>query len=69
MSIVSTVEEQYPTLSRQERKVALKVIQSPKEVQKMTISSLAKTVDVSNARSPVSSKKWAAQTFTTLNSS
>jgi DNA-binding MurR/RpiR family transcriptional regulator len=49
MSIVSTVEEQYPTLSRQERKVALKVIQSPKEVQKMTISSLAKTVDVSNA--------------------
>lgn len=34
MSIVTTVEESYPTLSRQERKVALKVIQEPKEVQK-----------------------------------
>lgn len=63
MSIVSTVEEQYPTLSRQERKVALKVIQAPREVQTMTISSLAKTVDVSNATITRFVKKMGCENF------
>lgn len=63
MSIVSQVEEQYPTLSRQERKVALKVIQAPKEVQTMTISSLATTVDVSNATITRFVKKMGCKDF------
>ena len=63
MSIVTTVEESYPTLSRQERKVALKVIQEPKEVQKMTISSLAKNVHVSNATITRFVKKMGCENF------
>ncbi|ETY73155.1 MurR/RpiR family transcriptional regulator [Lactiplantibacillus fabifermentans] len=49
MSIIQKVEAQYPDLSRQERKVALRVMQAPEQVQQMTISSLAKAVKVSNA--------------------
>jgi len=49
MSMIKTVEARYPELSRQERKVALQVMQTPEQVQQMTISSLAKTVKVSNA--------------------
>lgn len=48
-SIMQTVENCYPELSRQERKVALKVMQSPEEIQGMSISRLAKSIKVSNA--------------------
>lgn len=63
MNIVNTVEEQYHTLSRQERKVALKVIQAPEEVQTLTISSLAKAVDVSNATITRFVKKMGCDNF------
>ncbi|EIW12575.1 RpiR family transcriptional regulator [Lactiplantibacillus plantarum EGD-AQ4] len=63
MSIVNTVEEAYSSLSRQERKVALKVIQEPKQVQKMTISSLAKDADVSNATITRFVKKMGCESF------
>ncbi|MQS52532.1 MurR/RpiR family transcriptional regulator [Companilactobacillus mishanensis] len=49
MNILKMVEDQLPSLSRQERKVALQVIQSPQEVQQMSITTLAKKVEVSNA--------------------
>lgn len=48
-SIMQTVESRYPDLSRQERKVALKVMQSSEEIQGMSISRLAKSIKVSNA--------------------
>ncbi|PIO82485.1 RpiR family transcriptional regulator [Loigolactobacillus backii] len=48
-SLVQLVEYQYTTFSRQERKVALKVIQEPRNVQKMSITRLAQATGVSNA--------------------
>lgn len=49
MNILKLVEDQLPTLSRQERKVAIQVIKNPEDVQKMSISVLAKKIGVSNA--------------------
>ncbi|MFC6323958.1 MurR/RpiR family transcriptional regulator [Companilactobacillus baiquanensis] len=49
MNILKLVEEQLPMLSRQERKVAIQVIQNPSDVQKMSITTLASKVGVSNA--------------------
>lgn len=49
MTILKKIEEDLPTLSRQERKVALQVIQNPQQVQQMNITALAKEVSVSNA--------------------
>ncbi|MFD1671847.1 MurR/RpiR family transcriptional regulator [Agrilactobacillus yilanensis] len=66
MSIVNIVEEQFDTLSRQERKVALKVIQAPEQVQNMTISALAKTVGVSNATITRFVKKMGCSDFYTF---
>lgn len=34
MNILEAVEQKYPSLSRQERKIALKVIQHPSQVKK-----------------------------------
>ncbi|WP_300561569.1 MurR/RpiR family transcriptional regulator [Companilactobacillus sp.] len=49
MTILKKIEEDLPTLSRQERKVALQIIQNPQEVQQMNITTLASKVEVSNA--------------------
>lgn len=49
MNILKLIEEVIPSLSRQERKAALKIIQNPQDVQTMNISTLAKMVNVSNA--------------------
>jgi Transcriptional regulators len=49
MSIIKFIEEELPKLSRQERKVAIKVMKDPEQVQKMSISVLAKSTQVSNA--------------------
>ncbi|MFD0897456.1 MurR/RpiR family transcriptional regulator [Loigolactobacillus binensis] len=48
-AIVQLVEAQYADLSRQERKVALKVMQEPEQIQQMSINHLAESVGVSNA--------------------
>lgn len=66
MGIISTVEQQFTTLSRQERKVALKVIQDPEKVQNMSISNLAKTVGVSNATITRFVKKMGCHDFYTF---
>ncbi|APX71630.1 MurR/RpiR family transcriptional regulator [Companilactobacillus allii] len=49
MDTLKLVEEKLPTLSRQERKVAMRVIQDPDSVKQMSINTLAKAVGVSNA--------------------
>lgn len=49
MNILEAVEQKYPSLSRQERKIALKVIQHPSQVKKMSIGILAKKAEVSTA--------------------
>lgn len=42
MNLLNNIEAIFSTLSRQERKVALKVLQNPQEVQSMNITKLAK---------------------------
>lgn len=49
MDIISRIEANYLNLTRQERKVAARVTQDPRAVQRMTISTLAKVAGVSNA--------------------
>ncbi|KAF0393445.1 SIS domain-containing protein [Pediococcus pentosaceus] len=49
MNIIDVVEQKYPSLSRQERKIALKVIQHPADVKKMNINTLSKKAEVSTA--------------------
>ena len=49
MNLLNNIEAIFSTLSRQERKVALKVLQNPQEVQSMNITKLAKKAGVSNA--------------------
>lgn len=49
MNLLNNIEAIFSTLSRQERKVALKVLQNPQEVQFMNITKLAKKAGVSNA--------------------
>ncbi|MFD1317936.1 MurR/RpiR family transcriptional regulator [Loigolactobacillus zhaoyuanensis] len=48
-NIMQLVEAQYVELSRQERKVALKVLQEPEKIQQLSINHLAESVGVSNA--------------------
>ncbi|MFC6169368.1 MurR/RpiR family transcriptional regulator [Loigolactobacillus jiayinensis] len=48
-NIIQLVESQYAELSRQERKVALKVLQEPEKIQQLSINRLAESVGVSNA--------------------
>ncbi|GAF40008.1 transcription regulator [Agrilactobacillus composti DSM 18527 = JCM 14202] len=66
MNIVRNVENQYANLSRQERKVALKVMQTPSVVQQMTISKLANAVGVSNATITRFVKKMGCRDFYTF---
>lgn len=49
VSILDDIEASFGNLSRQERKIALKVTQKPKQVQSMGIAELAQDVGVSNA--------------------
>jgi RpiR family carbohydrate utilization transcriptional regulator len=49
MNVIDIVEQKYPSLSRQERKIALKVIQHPADVKKMNINILSKKAEVSTA--------------------
>lgn len=63
MGMVDQVEAQYSELSRQERKVALIVTQSPEAVQQMTISDLAKSAGVSTATITRFAKKMGCQNF------
>lgn len=49
MTTLKLIEDLLPSLSRQERKVAIKIIQDSDSVQKMSINTLAKTTGVSNA--------------------
>ncbi|EJN55279.1 MurR/RpiR family transcriptional regulator [Loigolactobacillus coryniformis] len=48
-NIMQLVEAQYADFSRQERKVALKVLQEPEKIQQLSINHLAASVGVSNA--------------------
>ncbi|WP_125565338.1 MurR/RpiR family transcriptional regulator [Companilactobacillus insicii] len=49
MNTLKLIEDLLPSLSRQERKVAIKIIQDSEGVQKMSINTLAKNSGVSNA--------------------
>lgn len=49
MDIISEIEQKYLSLSRQERKIALKVLQDPNAVKQMNIHALSKKADVSTA--------------------
>lgn len=49
MNIIDIVEQKYPSLSRQERKIALRVTQHPADVKKMNINTLSKKAEVSTA--------------------
>ena len=49
MSILNELEKIYPSLPRQERKVALQAIQEPKKIQRLSINELAKLAGTSNA--------------------
>lgn len=66
MNIIDTIERNFPSLSRQERKVALKVIQQPMNVKKMTISTLAKKTKVSTATVTRFVKKVGCHDFSDL---
>ncbi|WP_172187959.1 MurR/RpiR family transcriptional regulator [Lentilactobacillus kribbianus] len=48
-NIVETIEQRFPTLSRQERKVAMKSLQDPDHVKSMGITTLAKKAEVSTS--------------------
>ncbi|KAF0384873.1 MurR/RpiR family transcriptional regulator [Pediococcus acidilactici] len=63
MNILEAVEQKYPSLSRQERKIALKVIQHPSQVKKMSIGILAKKAEVSTATVTRFVKKMGCQDF------
>ena len=49
MNILNELEKIYPSLPRQERKVALQAIQEPKKIQRLSINELAKLAGTSNA--------------------
>lgn len=47
MNILNELEKIYPSLPRQERKVALQAIQEPKKIQRLSINELAKLAGTS----------------------
>lgn len=49
MNLINQLESIYPTLSKQEKKVALQVLKYPKKVQTLSIEDLARRSEVSNA--------------------
>lgn len=63
MEILKKIEDDLPSLSRQERKVALEIIQNPQKVQTMNITTLAKKVSVSNATITRFVKKMGCRDF------
>lgn len=66
MTFLSDLEDTIPSLPTQERKVALYIIQNPKKVQKMSITELASSVQVSNATITRFTKNIKCKNFTEL---
>jgi RpiR family carbohydrate utilization transcriptional regulator len=64
MSVIDIVEKKFPSLSRQERKIALQVVQHPADVKMMNINTLSKKSEVSTATVTRFVKKMGYRDFT-----